>query len=59
VLIGSFNLQELLGGKGFDVLIKLAFNRLATSIISLANIGANGVNFIDTRYAIELVKFFS
>jgi hypothetical protein len=47
VLIGTFNLQELLGGKGFNILIKLALNRLATLTISLANIGANSVNFIN------------
>jgi hypothetical protein len=59
VLIELFDLQELLGGKGFDIPIKLALNGLATSTISLADTRANGVNFIDTRYAIELAKFFS
>jgi hypothetical protein len=58
MLIGIFDLQKLLDDKGFDILIKLAFNRLATLTVSLANTGANSVNFINTQYAIELAKFF-
>jgi hypothetical protein len=59
VLIGIFNLQELLGSKGFNILIKLALNKLTTLTISLANIKANSVNFINTQYAIKLAGFFS
>jgi hypothetical protein len=48
MLIGIFDLQKLLDDKGFNILIKLAFNRLATLTVSLANTGANSVNFINT-----------
>jgi hypothetical protein len=58
MLIGLFDLQELLGGKGFNILIKLALNRLTTLTVSLTNTEVNGVNFINTQYAIELAKFF-
>ncbi|ODH12781.1 hypothetical protein ACO22_07922 [Paracoccidioides brasiliensis] len=52
-------MKNLIEGKSFNVPIKLAHNGIATSTNSLVDTGANGVNFIDTQYAIELARFFN
>jgi Reverse transcriptase (RNA-dependent DNA polymerase)/RNase H-like domain found in reverse transcriptase len=48
----------LLGGQSFLVPSQLAFNGCSTPVKSLADSGAKGYVFIDTKKAIELAKFY-
>jgi predicted aspartyl protease len=52
-------LSQLLGGKHFTVPCKIAQNGYAIQTSALADSGANGFVFIDTRFARELMKFLN
>lgn len=58
VYLEELDLSKLIGGKAFTVPSKIAFNGYSISTNSLADSGANGSIFIDTRLAIDAAKFF-
>ena len=51
--------SKLLGGQGFHVDSQLAYNGLSFPVTTLADTGANGYLFIDTKKAIELARFYN
>jgi hypothetical protein len=52
-------LSQLLGGEHFTVPCRLAYNGYAIQTSALADSGANGFVFIDTRFAQDLMKFLN
>ena len=55
----EIDLSKLLGGQGFHVDSQLAYNGLSFTVNTLADTGANGYLFIDTKKAIELARFYN
>ena len=55
----EIDLSKLLGGQGFHVDSQLAYNGLSFPVTTLADTGANGYLFIDTKKAIELARFYN
>ena len=55
----EIDLSKLLGGQGFHVNSQLAYNGLSFTVNTLADTGANGYLFIDTKKAIELARFYN
>ena len=55
----EIDLSKLLGGQGFHVDSQLAYNGLSFTVNTLADTGANGYLFIDTKKAIELACFYN
>ena len=53
----EIDLSKLLGGQGFHINSQLAYNGLSFPMTTLADTGANGYLFMNTRKAIELVWF--
>ena len=54
----KIDLSKLLGGQGFNVHSQIAYNGLSLPMTTLADTGANDFLFIDTQWAIEIVKYF-
>ena len=52
------DLSQLIGGQGFNVNSQIAYNGISIPLTTLADTGANGYLFMNTRRAIELAKFF-
>jgi hypothetical protein len=57
--ISSVDLSQLLGGEHFTVSCKVAHNGYAVKTSGLADSGANGFVFVDTRFARDLMKFLN
>ena len=57
--LDNIDLSELLGGKGFFVHTKVAFNNIAIPVQSIINSGASGPTFMDTKCTIEFTHFFN
>ena len=54
----KIDLSKLLGGQEFNVHSQIAYNGLSFSMIILADTKANDFLFIDTQWAIKIVKYF-
>jgi transposase InsO family protein len=52
-------LSQFLGGKQFTVSCRVSHNGYAVQTSALADSGANGFVFIDTRFACDLMKFLN
>ena len=50
-------MSQLVGGKHFTVPCTLAYNGYRVRTSALADSGANGLVFIDSKFAADLVKF--
>ena len=57
--LDNIDLGELLGGKGFLVHTKVAFNNIAIPVRSIADSGASGPTFMDSKRAIKFAHFFN
>lgn len=57
--LDNIDIGELLGGKGFLVHTKVAFNNITIPVQSITNSGASSPTFIDTKHAIEFAHFFN
>ena len=55
----EIDLSKLLGRLGFHIDSQLAYNGLSFTVNTLADTGANGYLFIDTKKAIELARFYN
>ena len=53
----EIDLSKLLGGLGFHIDSQLAYNGLSFPMTTLADTGANGYLFMNTKKAIELARF--
>ena len=55
----EIDLSKLLGRQGFHVDSQLAYNGLSFPMTTLADTGANGYLFMNTKKAIELARFYN